>query len=97
MTHWHAAVLAVLSLLVLHSLVYTVGFAGQEEPRGEAGLWLTFAHYTLAGYGVALLVSAYVLWTFGRTEGEPLAMIVMMTIVLGFPAAIGAAVARLVL
>jgi putative integral membrane protein (TIGR02587 family) len=97
MTHWHGAALALVSLMLLHALVYSVGFAGQEEPPGESGFWLTFFHFTLAGYGIALLVSLYVLWTFGRTDGEALSMIIMMTIVLGFPAALGAAIARLVI
>jgi putative integral membrane protein (TIGR02587 family) len=96
MTHWHAAGLALLSVLLLHAFVYTVGFAGQEEPPGEAGFWLTFLHYTLAGYGIALIVSLYILWTFGRTDDVALAEIASMTLVLGFPAAVGAAVARLI-
>lgn len=34
--------LMVFSILLLHALVYTVGFAGQEEPVGGAGFWRTF-------------------------------------------------------
>ena len=37
------------------------------------------------------------LWTFGRVDGLGLAPILTATIVLAFPAAIGAAAARLIL
>ena len=49
-----------------------------------------------AGYGIALLVSVYVLWTFGRLDGVGMGQVAMMTAVLGFPSALGAALARLV-
>lgn len=92
MTPWHGLVLIGASLLTLHALVFSVGFAGQEshESQGKA-----FLHYTLAGYGAALLVSLYILWTFGRLD-DGLSDTIRAVIVLGFPAAIGAAAARLV-
>jgi putative integral membrane protein (TIGR02587 family) len=96
MTPWHALALALVSLVVLHAFVYTVGFAGQEERPEDAGFWLTFLHFTVAGYGIALLVSAYVLWTFERTGGHDPAVLAMMIVVVAFPAALGAATARLV-
>jgi uncharacterized membrane protein len=46
---------------------------------------------------VALLISLYVLWTFGRLDGAGAAETVMAMLVLGFPAAIGAAAARMIL
>jgi len=91
MTPWHALVLIGASLLILHALVFAVGFAGQESHEGHV---LAFAHYTLAGYGLALVVSLYILWTFGRLD-DGLSETVRSVIVLGFPAAIGAAAARL--
>jgi putative integral membrane protein (TIGR02587 family) len=97
MTPWHAVALAFGSVAVLHGLVYAVGFAGQEERPDYAGFGLTFLHFTMAGYGIALLVSLYVLWTFERTVGVTIPEIAMMMIVLGFPAALGAATARLVI
>jgi len=92
MTPWHAVALVVLSLLALHALVFTVGFAGQHEHEGHLR---AFAHFTLAGYGLGILVSLYVLWTFGRLDGG-MSESVRAVIVLGFPAALGAAIARLV-
>jgi putative integral membrane protein (TIGR02587 family) len=97
MSPWHTLALGGVSIALLHVLVYAVGFSGQEH-WPEGGTFLsTFLHFTLAGYGIALLVSLYVLWTFGRTEGVAPAEIVNMAVVLGFPASLGAATARLVI
>jgi putative integral membrane protein (TIGR02587 family) len=97
MSPWHTVVLGVLSIVLLHVLVYTVGFSGQES-HPEGGTFLsTFFHFTLAGYGIALIISFYVLWTFGRTEDVAPAEIANMVVVLGFPASLGAATARLVI
>ena len=93
----HTFALGAASIVLFHVFVYTVGFSGQES-RPEGGSFLsTFLHFTLAGYGIALLISLYVLWTFGRTEGVALREIANMAVVLGFPAAFGAAMARLVI
>jgi putative integral membrane protein (TIGR02587 family) len=96
MTPWHAVALALISVAMLHGFVYTVGFAGQEERPDYAGFWLTFLHFTIAGYGIALLVSLYALWIFERTSGVSLTDTAITIVVLGFPAALGAAVARLI-
>lgn len=93
---WHVLALAVLSIALLHLLVYRVEFAGQEPWPEGVGFAGVFVRYGLAGYGVALAVSVYVLWTFGRLGGDGFGEAVMMTAILGFPAALGAATARLV-
>ncbi len=95
MTPWHAILLAVLSVALLHVFVYRVGFAGQES-RGEATFLHVFLRFTVAGYGIALLVSLYLLWTFERTGGLSMMELVTAMVVLGFPAALGAATARLI-
>lgn len=92
MSAWHALTLVAVSLAGLHALVFAVGFAGQEDHDRPV---LAFLHFTLPGYGIALLVSLYCLWTFGRLDA-PLSDAVRSIVVLGFPAALGAAVARLV-
>lgn len=95
MTPLRTALLVLLSVAVLHAFVYTVGFKGQE-PQTQMSFPRIFVAYTLAGYAIALLVSVYVLWTFERFEGASEPQIAGMVAVLGFPAALGAAVARLV-
>jgi len=88
----HVVALMLASLALMHVVVYLVGFAGQEE-QGQPVT--AFVHFTLAGYGLVLLTSLYVLWVFGRTEGHGLAEIVDAMVVLSFPGALGAAAARL--
>lgn len=92
MSAGHVVALMAVSLILMHALVYSVGFPGQEAHDRPLS---AFAHYTLPGYALVLLVSLYVLWVFGRTEGHGLAETVDAMVVLGFPGALGAAAARL--
>ncbi|MES2035376.1 MAG: TIGR02587 family membrane protein [Pseudomonadota bacterium] len=92
----HALALMAISLLALHMLVYALGFPGEERRREAGGSWLTFATYTLPGYAVALGISLFCLWIFGRLDGVALHEQASMMVVLGFPASLGAATARLV-
>jgi putative integral membrane protein (TIGR02587 family) len=96
MTAWHAIALVLVSLALLHAFVYAVGFAGQESAPEGASFGTTLLHYSVAGYGVALAVSLYVLWTFGHTDGVSIREVAQMMAVVGFPAALGAALARLI-
>lgn len=97
MTPWHGLALVAISLLVMHGFVFAAAFKGGSEVQPETPWWSAFARFTLVGYGVALLMSVFVLWVFGRLDGLGLHGIVAVTIVLGFPSAIGAAAARLIL
>lgn len=97
MTGLHAIALIVLSVGVLHAFVFALGWQGTEPvPEGIGFRWLLVSR-SIAGYGIALIVSLYVLWTFGRTDDASPAQIAMMVTVLGFPAALGAAAARVVI
>jgi putative integral membrane protein (TIGR02587 family) len=95
-TPWHAVLLAVGSAVILHLLVYALGFSGQEDWPEDAGFFTVFFRFSLAGYGLALAVSLYILWTFGRIDDTGLTEMIVMIVVLGFPASIGAATARLI-
>jgi len=95
MNEWQVLLLAALSLAAMHGFVYAVEFSGQEPMRG-GGPVSVFFRLSVVGYAICLLVSAYVLWTFGRYDDEAGARMVMEAVVLGFPASIGAAAARLV-
>ena len=67
--------------------------------RGGISREAAAEHYDASapGYAIALLVSDYALWTFTRLEGASLHERAMMTVVLAFPGALGAATARLVI
>jgi putative integral membrane protein (TIGR02587 family) len=90
-------VLAVVSLVQMHGFVYAVEFHGQHSRPDQATVAGEFVRLTVVGYAMVLLISAYVLWTFGRTDGLASLEWVRATVVLGFPASIGAAAARLIL
>lgn len=92
---WHALVLVVLSLVLMHGFVYAVGFKGQERPTG--GPLRTFVVFTVVGYTASLLVAAYLLWTFGRFDGTGPGTVVTESVVLALPGSLGAAAARLIL
>jgi putative integral membrane protein (TIGR02587 family) len=97
MTPWHGLALLAASLVMMHGFVFAVSFRGTPSaPEGSTG-WSLFMRFTLVGYAVALLISAYVLWTFGRLEEASLATYVREVVVLAFPASLGAAAARLIL
>ncbi|HYE45334.1 MAG TPA: TIGR02587 family membrane protein [Caulobacter sp.] len=97
MSPWHGLALMAASLLLLHGFLYTLGFPGQAERRGDRHPAHSFLTSSVPGYAIALAISLFCLWTFGRLEGTSLQEGAQMTVVLGFPAALGAATARLVI
>ncbi len=59
--------------------------------RLRAGVPFTseFLRLTMVAYALSLLISLYVLWTFGRTDGLGAVELVKVTLVLGFPVGAG--------
>ncbi len=94
---WQILLLALVSVAVMHAFVYAVEFHGQEKHPEHVGRAEAFLRFTLVGYIAALLASAFVLWVFGRFDGVVLVQAVESVVVLGLPAAVGAAAARLLL
>jgi putative integral membrane protein (TIGR02587 family) len=97
MTEWHAIALVAGSLLLMHAFVYAVEFRGTSRLRAGVPFTSEFLRLTMVAYALSLLISLYVLWTFGRTDGLGAVELVKVTLVLGFPSALGAAAARLIL
>ncbi|MDQ0134575.1 putative integral membrane protein (TIGR02587 family) [Neorhizobium galegae] len=97
MTPSHALVTICVSIAIMHGFVYAVAFKGTHEISEETPWWHAFFRFTLPGYMVAMLISLYVLWTFGRLDDTGPTQTLMSAIVLSFPGAIGAAAARLIL
>ena len=97
MTVWHSMALVLASLLIMHAFVYALEFQGTASLPPGTPFWSVFLRFTIVGYAVALLTSLYMLWTFGRTEGLAFHQAISVLVVLGFPAAVGAAAARLIL
>ena len=97
MTDVHAVIAAMLSLALLHLFVYGVGFRGHSSADVPDGGPPLFLRLTVVGYALALGVSAFLLSAFGRFDGESMVPMIHATVVLGLPATVGAAAARLIL
>lgn len=87
----------ILSIGIMHGFVYSIHFKGGHRVKEGAPWWSSLIRFTLPGYVVAFLTSAYTLWTFERLDDGSIEQMVTTIVVLSFPAAIGAASARLVL
>lgn len=72
------------------------GFRGAAKPTAPDSSFLAFRGI-IGSYSIALLASALLLAFFGRFDGEPLLHCLTLTIVLGFPTALGASAGRLLL
>ena len=97
MSAWRLIAVVVLSLGVMHAFVYVVGFRNTPELVPGSTFAGRFVQFTLVGYAIVLLLSLYLLWTFGRTDSTSATEILNACIVLGFPGALGAAASRLIL
>lgn len=95
-TPWQATALAAASLALLHALLFWIDFPGRDARRGEHAFWSILLRYSLAGYGLCALISLFLLWTFGRTDGVGLGELTEFVVVLAAPAALGAGLAQLV-
>ena len=96
MTEVHATLLILVSLCMMQAFLSSIERRPQVSIFAAGFFWNVFLRFTIVGYAVALLLSFYVLWTFGRVDGIVALDIVKATLVLGFPAALGAATARLI-
>jgi len=85
------------TLLTMHALVYGAAFRGQPLDHVHAPWWSVFARFTVVGYAIAIVLCGFLLWTFGRLDGMPVPVAMAAVVVLAFPAAVGAASARLLL
>jgi putative integral membrane protein (TIGR02587 family) len=97
MNHWQSLLLSFFSLAIMHAFVYAADFKGKEDIPEGANHGTIFVKFTLAGYALALLICLFVLWVFGRMDGLASREIITVLSVLGFPAAVGAAAARLII
>ncbi len=97
MSPWQLVALIAASLVTMHAFAYALDFRGQAGVPEGTRQWSLALRYTVPGYALALGLSLYVLWTFGRADALSAGSLLAITVVLGFPAAFGAAAARLIL
>ena len=97
MSYAHAAALGLVSLFVIHILVYTVDFRRKHIIPAGTPFWSYFLRFSVVAYAISLLVSAFVLWAYGRLDGTGIGPTMTTVMVLAFPAGLGASAARLIL
>ena len=88
--------LAAFSLAMGALILYFSDFARATRYSPRETHWQAVAG-TVITYAVALVASAAILYFFGRFDGQALEVRLAETVVLGFPAALGASAGRLLL
>ena len=88
--------LAVLSLMLTGLILYYIEFTGSGRFVAAQGR-VSVVVGTIVTYAVALVVSAAVLWFFGRMDDVPMNTAAAQVIVLGLAATLGASAGRLLL
>lgn len=98
LTWAHAAVLVVWSIVQVHLIVYAVEFKERERSPHGPRWWQRLLKEAVSAYALSLVVSAYLLWTFGRIDGDMGFAVTLHTIItLGFATSLGAAAGELLL
>jgi len=92
----HAALIAIVSVALLHALLFWIDLPGRDLRRGASGFFPILVRYSFAGYAVCVASSLFLLWAFGRTDGVGIGELVEFTVVLSFPAVLGAGLAHFV-
>lgn len=89
--------IALISIVIGGAVLYHINFKGSKQwilkPNSH---WDVVAGSAIM-YSVALLSSAFMLWFFGRFDGISFYGIIAQTVVLAFPAALGASAGRLLI
>lgn len=96
MNPWHLLALFITTLVVMYIFSGAGSFSSGPTQTAPKKLFVSLS-YTCTAFMVALLSSILMLWVFGRIDGLAFPQIVANTIVLLFPAGIGAAAARLII
>lgn len=96
MTSWHQLALFITTLVVMYIFSEAGSFSSGSTSTKKTKLSVTLSDSCTA-FAVAFMVSILMLWVFGRTDGLAFPQIVSNTIVMLFPAGIGAAAARLII
>jgi putative integral membrane protein (TIGR02587 family) len=94
---WLLALIVLASLLMSYAIVFYANFRGGRSKGGGDSPLDHPVTETFAAYGVSLLVSALLVWAFGRTEGATAHLIIAQIALLGVVAAFGGAAGRLLL
>jgi putative integral membrane protein (TIGR02587 family) len=97
MTTAHILALLVLTLLIMHAFAVASSQYTAKQLQHIAIHWTLFVRITAIGYVLAIAISFFMLWAFESIDDVGFHNTLKATLVLGFPAGIGAAASRLIL
>ncbi|MPZ52304.1 MAG: TIGR02587 family membrane protein [Acidimicrobiia bacterium] len=97
-TNWWLLLLIVFAtLLMSYAIVFYADFRGGRSPTaGDSPLDHPLTE-TAVAYALSLFVSAFLVWSFGQTEGATVHTLVSQFVLLGVVAAFGGAAGRLLI
>jgi len=90
-------IIAILSIVIGGLVLYHLNFTGTQNLLVKQKNHRKALAGTIIMYAISLISSAFMLWFFGRFENVSLYGMVAETVVLGFPAALGASAGRLLI
>lgn len=96
-SRWKVLGLALLSLVLAAVILFYSDFRGAQSVRSPGEGPGIVALRVALNYAIALTVSAFILWFFGRFDGASLGAGVALTVVLGVASSLGASAGRLLL
>lgn len=79
------------------AILYHINFKGAGKYDIHRDSFMEIAAGTAIMYAIALAISAFMLWFFGRFDNLSLYGIIAQTVVLGFPATLGASAGKLLI
>lgn len=94
---WLLILIVAASLAMSYAIVFYADFRGGRSARGGGSPLDRPLTETLVAYTVSLLVSALLVWAFGRTEGTTASVFIAQVVLLGIVAAFGGAAGRLLI
>lgn len=90
-------IIAILSIVIGGLVLYHLNFTGTKNLIVKEKNHRKAIAGTIIMYAISLISSAFMLWFFGRFENVSLYGMIAETVVLGFPAALGASAGRLLI
>jgi len=98
MTTLQSLILLVLTILTVFAITYSLEFSGGIAHREEVQWWNVLLEDSFSTCFTAISIAAGALFLFGRIDADTgLLSALQMTVALGFPTALGAAFARLLI
>jgi putative integral membrane protein (TIGR02587 family) len=97
MATWQTLILVMITLVVMQAFAVARSDLNTSDFGSWRTHWLTFFRFTAIGYLFAIAISLFMLWVFGNLDDHSFHNTIKIAIVLGFPAGVGAAAARMII